>query len=165
MAIDLSRVRDTSATARRFENIHAIINKLREGEMTRVDIQALLKFSPSGARKYCREMISAGVMVISHIEEIKQHAVRGKDQQVQHFRLTDDEEIIANVLALIVKESNNKEKVDKPKERVTTGDTSRHFHIMSDDTYYAVKVPHKKIPAHTELMAAFYGMGSAQVEA
>lgn len=163
MAIDLSRVRDTSATARRFENIKTIISTLRQCEMTRVDIQALLHFSPSGARKYVRELVNAGVMVVSHIEPVPRASNKARDGQVHHFKLTDDEEIIANVLALVVKESNNKTKEEKPKERVLSGDPTRHFHIVSDDTYYAVKVPHKRIPAPDPVLAHLFGR--AQVEA
>ena len=163
MAIDLSRVRDTSATARRFENIKTIISTLRERTLTRVDVQALLAFSPSGSRKYVRELVSAGVMVIAHTEEVARISNKGHIQLDHHFKLTDDEEIIANVLALVVKESNNKTKEEKPKERVLTGDPSRHFHIISDDTYYAVKVPHKRIPAPDPVLAHLFGLAQVEV--
>jgi hypothetical protein len=162
MAIDLSRVRDTAATARRFENINAIISTLRQCEMTREHIQTLLKFSPSGARKYVRELVNAGVMVVSHLEHVPRISNKGQAQQIHWFKLTDNEDIIDNVLAVILRKE--KEKVPRePAPRVLTGDPSRHFHIMADDTHYPVRVQHKKIPAPDPLLAAFFGR--AQVEA
>lgn len=164
MAIDMGRVRDTSATARRADNIRSIIDTLRQVEMTRVDIQTLLKMSPSGGRKYTRELLESGVMMVAHTEVAPTPSAKGHDQRIDYFKLTEDEDLIDKLLAAIVQSRAKKaEKSGPPKTRVLTGDPTRHFHVLADDVHYQVKVPHKKIPAPDPLLAHFFGR--AQVEA
>ena len=48
----IERVRSTSATQRRIENMQKLIGELSTHEMLADEIAWFLKFSPSGARKY-----------------------------------------------------------------------------------------------------------------
>ena len=52
----IERVRSTSATLRRIENMQKLIGELSLHEMLADEIAWFLKFSPSGARKYIRDL-------------------------------------------------------------------------------------------------------------
>ena len=52
----IERVRSTSATQRRIENMQKLIGELSTHEMLADEIAWFLKFSPSGARKYIRDL-------------------------------------------------------------------------------------------------------------
>ena len=58
----IERIRSTSATQRRIENMQKLINELSTHEMLADEIAWFLKFSPSGARKYIRDLREAGVI-------------------------------------------------------------------------------------------------------
>ena len=53
----IERVRSTSATLRRIENMQKLIGELSMHEMLADEIAWFLKFSPSGARKYIRDEV------------------------------------------------------------------------------------------------------------
>ena len=55
----IERVRSTSATLRRIENMQKLIGELQLHEMLADEIAWFLKFSPSGARKYIRDLREA----------------------------------------------------------------------------------------------------------
>lgn len=162
MAIDMSRVRDTIATARRANYIRSIVERLRGGELSTSDIREILSMSPSGTRKYVRELLGAEVMVISRTEHIRRIAGRGSEQTLNHYKLTDDESKIEALMALLSKARDYKKKAEEPKKRVLTGDPSRHFHIMEDDTHYPVKVQRPVTPAPDPLLAQFFGFAGTQ---
>lgn len=160
MTIDMSRVRDTTATARRADHIRNIIARMRNSELTFADIQQILCMSPSGARKYVRELLSAEVIVIDRSEHIRRIAGKGSEQMIHYYKLTDDESKIDKLLAALSAPRAEKKKEEEPRKRVLTGDPSRHFHIMEDDTHYPVKTQ-RKVPAPDPLLAAFFGMAGA----
>lgn len=157
MKDDISRVRDTSATARRADNIREIVALMRNSLMTFAGIQEVLRMSPSGTRKYVRELITSDVIMIDHTDTIPRIAGKGAEQTVHYFRLTDDEAKITRLMGMLSAPRTEKKKGD-PRKPTLTGDPSRHFHIMMDDTHYAVK-PQSKLPAPDPLLAAFFGMG------
>ena len=61
----IERVRSTSATLRRIENMQKLIAELQQHEMLADEIAWFLKFSPSGARKYIRDLRDAGVIELA----------------------------------------------------------------------------------------------------
>ena len=61
----IERVRSTSATQRRIENMQKLIGELSTHEMLADEIAWFLKFSPSGARKYIRDLREAGVIELA----------------------------------------------------------------------------------------------------
>jgi hypothetical protein len=61
----IERVRSTSATQRRIENMQKLIGELATHEMLADEIAWFLKFSPSGARKYIRDLRDAGVIELA----------------------------------------------------------------------------------------------------
>ena len=60
----IERVRSTSATQRRIENMQKLIGELANHEMLADEIAWFLKFSPSGARKYIRDLRDAGQLPV-----------------------------------------------------------------------------------------------------
>lgn len=158
MTIDMSRVRNTTATARRADHIREIVALMRTKELTFADIQEVLCMSPSGTRKYVRELLSSDVIVIDRSEHIRRIAGKGSEQMINYYKLTDDESKIDKLLAALSAPRAEKKKEEEPRKRVLTGDPSRHFHIMEDDTHYPVKTQ-RKVPAPDPLLAAFFGIG------
>jgi hypothetical protein len=65
----IERVRSTSATMRRIENMQKLIGELQLHEMLADEIAWFLKFSPSGARKYIRDLREAGVIELARYVE------------------------------------------------------------------------------------------------
>lgn len=65
----IERVRSTSATLRRIENMQKLIGELQLHEMLADEIAWFLKFSPSGARKYIRDLREAGVIELARYVE------------------------------------------------------------------------------------------------
>jgi hypothetical protein len=65
----IERVRSTSATLRRIENMQKLIGELSLHEMLADEIAWFLKFSPSGARKYIRDLREAGVIELARYIE------------------------------------------------------------------------------------------------
>src|SRR5262249_45278320 len=65
----IERVRSTSATLRRIENMQKLIGELAMHEMLADEIAWFLKFSPSGARKYIRDLREAGVIELARYIE------------------------------------------------------------------------------------------------
>jgi hypothetical protein len=65
----IERVRSTSATQRRIENMQKLIGELSTHEMLADEIAWFLKFSPSGARKYIRDLREAGVIELARYIE------------------------------------------------------------------------------------------------
>jgi len=65
----IERVRSTSATLRRIENMQKLVAELQNHEMLADEIAWFLKFSPSGARKYIRDLREAGVIELARYIE------------------------------------------------------------------------------------------------
>ena len=93
----IERVRSTSATLRRIENMQKLIGELSLHEMLADEIAWFLKFSPSGARKYIRDLREAGVIELArYIEGTATYL----GQAV--YQLTPDPERVKAFLAAIV---------------------------------------------------------------
>jgi hypothetical protein len=146
------RVRQTTATRRRADNLRKIINALRAGDMLADDIHHLLGFSPSGGRKYIAELRSAEMLDIVRYEEKFRSPVG-----TAVFGLTKNEEIIAAFLA-VIQEPSGAQPTERPKKQRVDAGIGRNIHIMGDDTHQVVRVPRLKIPEHTELMARLFGL-------
>jgi hypothetical protein len=131
----IERVRSTSATLRRIENMQKLIAELTQHEMLADEIAWFLKFSPSGARKYIRDLREAGVIELSRYVE-GTATYLGKAV----YQLTPDPERIAAFLAAIAqpKREGAPPRKERPglREQAMAG-SGRHFHILADDTHYA----------------------------
>lgn len=105
----LGTVRKTSATERRVENMQKLVAELVNHDMLADEIAWFLKFSPSGARKYIRDLREAGVVELAHYVESTATYI-GKAV----YRIASDPERIQAFLAAITqpKREGKHRKVD-----------------------------------------------------
>ncbi len=150
----IERVRSTSATLRRIENMQKLIMELSTHEMLADEIAWFLKFSPSGARKYIRDLRDAGVIELArYIEGTATYLGKAV------YQISPDPERVKAFLAAIVQPK--RDGVPPRKERPGLRDqslagTGRHFHILADDTHYAIRVNRNPV-ARDPLVAALFG--------
>lgn len=151
-----ARVRTTAATIQRADLIRKIIARLRESDMSFLEIQALTKFSPSGVRSYMKDLCNCGVVYVAHRIDA---TTRSIGQAV--YALVENEAKVDEFLAQI----DNPANVNTPKapnKPPMHADPSRHFHIMKDDANPALRVKRARIPAPDPLLAAFFGFAGAE---
>jgi DNA-binding Lrp family transcriptional regulator len=160
----IERVRSTSATLRRIENMQKLVAELQQHEMLADEIAWFLKFSPSGARKYIRDLRDAGVIELArYIEGTATYLGKAV------YQLTPDPERVKTFLAAIVqpKRDGVPPRKERPslREQAMAG-AGRHFHILADDTHYAIRVNRGPV-TRDPLVAALFGnapsMQKAQV--
>lgn len=155
----IERVRSTSATQRRIENMQKLIGELQNHEMLADEIAWFLKFSPSGARKYIRDLREAGVIELArYIEGTATYLGKAV------YQLTPDAERVKAFLAAIVQPK--REGAPPRKERPSLREQNmagngRHFHILADDTHYAIRVNRNPV-ARDPLVAALFGAAPSQ---
>ncbi|SFM14436.1 MULTISPECIES: winged helix-turn-helix domain-containing protein [Rugamonas] len=155
----IERVRSTSATLRRIENMQKLIGELSMHEMLADEIAWFLKFSPSGARKYIRDLREAGVIELArYIEGTATYLGKAV------YQLTPDPDRVRAFLAAIVqpKREGAPPRKERPglREQHMAG-SGRHFHILADDTHYAIRVNRAPV-MRDPLVAALFGMAPSQ---
>lgn len=155
----IERVRSTSATLRRIENMQKLIGELALHEMLADEIAWFLKFSPSGARKYIRDLREAGVIELArYIEGTATYLGKAV------YRLTPDPDRVRAFLAAIVqpKREGAPPRKERPgvREQNMAG-AGRHFHILADDTHYAIRVNRGPV-MRDPLVAALFGCAPSQ---
>ncbi|MES2127963.1 MAG: winged helix-turn-helix domain-containing protein [Pseudomonadota bacterium] len=154
----IERVRSTSATQRRIENMQKLIGELMTHEMLADEIAWFLKFSPSGARKYIRDLREAGVIELArYIEGTATYLGKAV------YRISPDPERVQAFLAAIVQPK--REGAPPRKERAGAREQNmagagRHFHILADDTHYAIRVNRNPV-GRDPLVAALFGAAPA----
>jgi hypothetical protein len=156
----IERIRSTSATQRRIENMQKLINELMQHEMLADEIAWFLKFSPSGARKYIRDLREAGVIELArYIEGTATYLGKAV------YQICPDKERVQAFLAAInqPKREGAPPRKERPglREQAMAG-TGRHFHILADDTHYAIRVNRSPV-ARDPLVTALFGPAPALV--
>jgi DNA-binding Lrp family transcriptional regulator len=154
----IERVRSTSATQRRIENMQKLIGELATHEMLADEIAWFLKFSPSGARKYIRDLRDAGVIELArYIEGTATYLGKAV------YQISPDPERVKAFLAAIVQPKREGAPVRKERpglrEQNMAG-TGRHFHILADDTHYAIRMNRTPV-SRDPLVAALFGAAPA----
>jgi hypothetical protein len=97
-----ARVRTTSATERRTDNLRRIIDRLTLGECQRHEIEEMLAMSPSGSRKYIASLLDANVMYIARREEKKGYIhFRDHAEGAAVYALNPDTEVVDAFLAAL----------------------------------------------------------------
>lgn len=150
----IERVRSTSATQRRIENMQKLIGELSTHEMLADEIAWFLKFSPSGARKYIRDLREAGVIELArYIEGTATYLGKAV------YQISPDPDRVKAFLAAIVqpKREGAAPRKERPglREQSMAGN-GRHFHILADDTHYAIRVNRSPV-SRDPLVAALFG--------
>jgi hypothetical protein len=149
----------SSGPARRIENIQKLIGELARREMKADEIATFLRYSPSGAGKYIRDLREARVIELA----------RYLDGTITYigkaiYALSSDSERIQTFLAALVQPKHRT--IDHSAKRLPklpeiSMCSGRQFHILADDTNYAIRV--NSAPAQRDpLVAAFFGSAQAQ---
>jgi hypothetical protein len=143
-------------TTQRVDRLRNLVNALLAGDMTRDEIGEVLQVGPSGVRKYLVDLGSK-VTIARRID------VTPTFVGFAVYRLTISAEEAQDYLASLVGAATPRA-VASPMsaERIAARDPSRHFHILADDTPYAVRVRRAPV-ARDVLVAAFFGAGRHEV--
>jgi DNA-binding transcriptional ArsR family regulator len=145
------RIRHTVATQRRLDNLRLLVEALGQREMLADEICDLLKFSPSGARKYIRDLREDGVIELARY-------VDGTATYIglAVYTLTPDQERVRAFLAGLDQPRAPAPPNAKHRDRFAAAGAGRHFHIIADDTHYAVRVSRVQV-FRDPLVAALFG--------
>lgn len=146
-------------TAQKLKSMTELVKELSKHEMGGDDIQALLKFSASGTRKYVRELRNAGVIELARYVD-GTATYLGKPV----YQLTADPELVSGFLAAIIEPKtpvDTAKRYEAQLDKTIAQDPSRRFHIMSDDTPYAIRVSRAPV-ARDPLVAALFGAAAGR---
>ena len=155
----IARVRSTAATGRRNASLRRLVAEFSLREMTVPDVANFLDFSTSGARKYIRDLREAGVIELArYIEGTATYLGKAV------YQISPDPERVKAFLAAICqpKREGAAPRKERPglREQSMAG-TGRHFHILADDTHYAIRVNRSPV-ARDPLVAALFGPAPGQ---
>lgn len=147
-----------SKTVARIEGLRRLIVALQAREMMREDIGELLQVGVSGVRKYVSDL--GAVIEVARF-------VDGNNRFPGYpvYRLAvSAEEAQAHLASLAAEPRARKPKPSMSALSVATRDPSRHFHILADDTNYAIRVSRAPV-ARDPLVAALFGPRAVEMRA
>jgi hypothetical protein len=137
-----------SYTAARAENIRKLIAALMVGQLARDEIGALLKVGPSGVRKYLADLKGKVDKLNIEGEQVCRLAISAKEAEVYLNSL--DVQVPARP-------------VNVASSEISMPSPGRRFHILADDTHYAIRV--SRVPvARDWSVTALFGAGPARAE-
>lgn len=143
-------------TVERLDKIRKLIAALQLRQLMREDIAELLQMGPSGVRKYIADL--KGVIEIArHVDPTS----RSVGEPVYRLAITAD--AATAYLASLATQAIARP-VKEPKSELAVPGPGRHFHILADDTHYAIRVS-RAIPTHDPLHALFFRTSAAEVRA
>ena len=141
-------------TALRTERLLALVAAFQTRHLMREDIGEILKVGPSGVRKYIKDL-GAAIEIECYVD--------GTDKFIGfpvYSLAISAEEAQAYVASLSAAPTALPVRASASALSMAAKDPSRHFHILADDTHYAVRV--SRTPAMRDpLVAAFFGQRSA----
>lgn len=146
-------------TAARVERLRNLITALLAGDVVREEMGDILQVGPSGVRKYLADL--AGVVeVVRHVDA----TATCPGSPVYGLAIAPE----AAQAYLVSLAANPCARAAKPSERsalsIATRDPARRFHILADDTHYAIRVSRTPI-MRDPLVTAFFGAGRHEVRA
>ena len=150
MTAPAMRTRCTSMTEQRTANLKSLVRELAAREMQADDICAYLKMSPSGARKYIADLRAAGVAVLARYADGTATYV-GK----ACYRLVSDPRLVIELLGQL-EQHKREPRIPAPPVRALPALPGRSFHIMADDTHFAVRINRHPV-MRDPLVAALFG--------
>lgn len=150
MTAPCMRTRSTSMTERRNANLKSLVAELATREMQADDICAHLKMSPSGARKYIADLRAAGVVVLARYADATATYL-GK----ACYGLVGDQLLVSEFLGQI-EQNKHLPRIPAPPARALPVVPGRSFHIMADDTHFAVRINRHPV-MRDPMVAALFG--------
>lgn len=138
----------------RVEKIKLLIDTFRKRDLMRDEVGHVLGYSPSGARKYIKDLREFGVIELARY-------VEGTATFLGYpvYKLTSDAQRVEDFLATV--ESNMQMPARGQGEFKAVVDPTRHFHIMQDDVQHAIRVSRVKV-ARDYLVTALFGAPRGQ---
>jgi hypothetical protein len=137
-------------TAERVKKIRTLISALQAGQLSRDEIGDLLEMGPSGVRKYLGDLAHRVEQVIAGGESFIRLAMRA-------------DEVEGYLAEIAAQASARPATASCTPQAIAARDSRRHFHILADDTHYAVRV-NRAAPARDWAVAALFGAGPAAME-
>lgn len=145
-------------TVSRAERLHLLVTTLQSSELMREDIGSLLKVGPSAVRKYVQDL--DGVIEIARFVD-GTSTFLGYPVYRLAMTLEQAEEYLASLATAPVA---RRSKPSMSALSVAARDPSRHFHILADDTHYAIRVSRSPV-ARDPLVAALFGPRAVEMRA
>jgi hypothetical protein len=145
-------------TMERIERIRSLITAMQACELMREEIAGTLQLGPSGVRKYIADLRADGVIELARYAD-------GTATFLGHpvYRLAMDSDGAAKYLAALAAGAIVR-KVSKPAAAVAMVGPGRHFHILADDTHYAIRVNRSPV-SRDPLVAALFGASRMEAHA
>jgi hypothetical protein len=124
----------------RHSNLKKLVFSLRDNPMQRDEIAGIFKFSPSGARNYIKDLRLAGLItIIGYPDE------RGPHRGLPLWGIVLDAAHVEKWLSRLDAGECAGVHKQRPKNlMIAMKDKTRHFHILSDDAHFNVKVSRSK---------------------
>jgi hypothetical protein len=140
-----------SYTTGRIERMRSLITALQIKSLTRGEIGAVLQMGPSGVRKYLVDL--RGMFEVEAVG----------DEDVVRLAI-NEEEARAFLAGMAEKALARQAAPSKSSESLTAIGPGRHFHILADDTHYAIRVNRTPI-VRDPLVAALFGARGMEARA
>ena len=162
-----SEANNTSVAARRIQNLLNLIEHFQTHEMILDEVAEFLGFTRSGAQKYVQTLRDAGVIELArHIEG------NGTSQGKAVYRIGRDPEKINEFRTGIVQpkkagggQSRRKAgAAESGMHGMPQATEGRQFHILADDTHYAIRL-HRAPVQRDPLVEAFFGAPKTKTSA
>ncbi|WP_338844478.1 ArsR family transcriptional regulator [Massilia sp. W12] len=149
---------NTSVAARRIQNLLNLIEHFQTHEMILDEVAEFLGFTRSGAQKYVQTLRDAGVIELArHIEG------NGTSQGKAVYRIGRDPEKINEFRTGLTQpkkagagQNRRKAGAEHGMHGVPMAGEGRQFHILADDTHYAIRL-HRAPVQRDPLVEAFFG--------
>jgi hypothetical protein len=132
----------------RVENIERLIATLREREILRDEMGDVLGMGTSGVRKYLRDLIGAGVIVLDRYIDPTRFTLGTPVYQIT----SDTAKVDAYLKAIRAECSIPRRPGAKSYLSIAMSDPTRHIHVASDDDWHRPRVERKK-PAQRDPLA------------
>lgn len=145
-------------TAARIDRLLILVAALQARHLMREDIGGILQVGPSGVRKYIKDL-GAAIEIDRYVD--------GNNRFIGFpvYRLAmTAEEAQAYLAGLASSPTKLPCRPSASALSIAAKDPSRHFHILADDTHYAIRL--NRTPATRDpLVAAFFGAGRMEARA
>jgi hypothetical protein len=149
------RMRCTAATRRRSDMMRALIGHFQLGEMRQSEIQDAISLSPSGARKYIRELIDFSIITVDRYEDGGPMSIG-----IAVFRLNRCENTVAKFIESLDAGGNA-----IPKRVKKSHGEDRQLHLMGEAVPAAVRMRMRPVaPDPIALPASFFRPPQADAE-
>jgi len=147
----------STPTAARLANLRKLVTALQVNQLSRTEISNLLQVGESCARAYIKEL-GDKVAVVRHIG--RTDTPRSVGEPVYCLAIAADQ-VQAFLVSLAAAPRRHGGRA--PDIVIAARQPGRRFHILADDTHYAIRV--SRAPAMRDpLVAALFGAAAASVQ-